>query len=166
MRSLTTEQDRSSVPAYYFDTSALVKLRYREDGHIWMRQLIDAHSEFDVFFISALAEVEGASAIYRYTREGRLTPRQANALFALLLSDFRWMVYINISDAILSSAVRVVKVHGLRAYDAVHLASALEVARQYRLEPLMFVFSDRQQLSAAQAEGIAILDPTQFTQEN
>ena len=47
--------------------------------------------------------------------------------------------------------------HGLRGYDAVHLASALTVSNERQhagMSPLVFVSADRTQLDAARAEGL------------
>jgi hypothetical protein len=52
--------------------------------------------------------------------------------------------------------------HGLRGYDAVHLAAALVVteARQpLSLPALTFVSADTAQLQAARAEGVLVEDP-------
>jgi hypothetical protein len=48
--------------------------------------------------------------------------------------------------------------HPLRAYDAVHLATALIAERSFRakgLPPLLFLSSDDRLLTAARAEGLA-----------
>lgn len=51
-------------------------------------------------------------------------------------------------------AVEVVRAPGLRSYDAVKLASALETALKEKGREVVFVSADREQLSAAQAEGL------------
>jgi hypothetical protein len=55
--------------------------------------------------------------------------------------------------------------HGLRGYDAVHLAAALEVeavrvARQ--LPSLVFISADNDQLLAAGAEGLHVENPNSY----
>ena len=52
--------------------------------------------------------------------------------------------------------------HGLRGYDAVHLAAAYDVAavqRQGGADPLTFVSADDDQRQAAAAEGLVVEDP-------
>ena len=54
--------------------------------------------------------------------------------------------------------------HGLRGYDSVHLAAALELQEERQaleLPALIFISSDQQQFSAAAAEGLAVEDPNQ-----
>jgi hypothetical protein len=55
--------------------------------------------------------------------------------------------------------------HGLRGYDAVHLAAAggVQAAHAARgLPPLTFVSADRQQLQVAQAEGLTTDNPDTY----
>ncbi len=52
--------------------------------------------------------------------------------------------------------------YGLRGYDAVHIAAAIElqdIRRNLQLPALTFVSADIEQLQAAQAEGFATEDP-------
>jgi hypothetical protein len=53
--------------------------------------------------------------------------------------------------------------HGLRGYDAVHVATALEIRDQQTTQgqvQLTFVSADREQLTAAAAEGLQVEDPS------
>ncbi len=59
-------------------------------------------------------------------------------------------------------AMDLVERHGLRGYDAAHLAAALIVAdvrRQRGLPALTFVSADNDQRQAAAAEGLPVDDP-------
>lgn len=52
--------------------------------------------------------------------------------------------------------------HGLRGYDAVHLAAAVALQRmreRMELPPLTFVSADAQHREAAAAEGLPVEDP-------
>ena len=52
--------------------------------------------------------------------------------------------------------------HGLRAYDAVQLAAALDVSRLYQppgANPITLVSADQELNAAATAEGLAVDDP-------
>ena len=54
--------------------------------------------------------------------------------------------------------------HGLRGYDAVHVAAAARLERQQQargLAPIVFVSADHDQLRAAAAEGLTVDDPNQ-----
>jgi len=61
-----------------------------------------------------------------------------------------------------ASAISLVQNHGLRGYDAVQLAAALEVhadRMQLGLPPLVFCSADRALNKAALAEGLAVDNP-------
>jgi hypothetical protein len=52
--------------------------------------------------------------------------------------------------------------HGLRAYDAVQLATALDIHREHRqasLAPITLVSADQELNAAAATEGLAVDDP-------
>ena len=68
----------------------------------------------------------------------------------------------DISDSLISDAIRLSDIHTLRGYDAVQLAAALVAngARVSRgLSPLTFVSADAELNIAAQAEGLAVENP-------
>ncbi|MDQ3765025.1 MAG: type II toxin-antitoxin system VapC family toxin [Actinomycetota bacterium] len=85
--------------------------------------------------VSALARVEVPAAIWRKHRIGELDPADAAVLVAAFEADYhgstveqpRFSV-VATTAAILETAARLVGVHGLRAYDAVQLASAKATA--------------------------------------
>lgn len=55
--------------------------------------------------------------------------------------------------------------HGLRGYDAVHLATALalqQIRQSAGWSPLTFVSADNNQLSAANAEGVLVENPNNY----
>lgn len=59
-------------------------------------------------------------------------------------------------------AVELAQRHPLRAYDAIHLAAALDITTQAHnagLPPLVFVSADVGLLAAARAEGLATENP-------
>jgi predicted nucleic acid-binding protein len=70
-------------------------------------------------------------------------------------------VVIDVSEVVVGRAAWLVAQHGLRAYDAVHLASALWL--QPRLDDpdaLVFVCADKKLTKIAQAERLTTVDPT------
>ena len=57
------------------------------------------------------------------------------------------------------------KMHGVRGYDTVHLATAMEYQRRRRvlnLRPLAFLLSDHSLNQAALAEGLLVDDPNRY----
>ncbi len=135
----------------FADSSALVKLYADEAGHEPVRAL-------HVLVVSALARVEVPAAIWRKQRLGELDAADTALLVAAFEADYlgtddeppRFAVVI--PDApVLDAAARLAGVHGLRAYDAVQLATALAVVA---VEPDCRTFAafDRQLRTAAAAE--------------
>ena len=62
-----------------------------------------------------------------------------------------------------AQAMELAERHGLRGYDAVHLASALalqQMREAMELPALTFVSADAQQREAAAAEGFLVEDPS------
>ena len=107
----------------FADSSALVKLYADEAG----AQAVRATK---LFVVSAVARVEVPAAIWRKHRLGQLSAADAGVLTAAFEAD--WydatgpFVPIASADAVLATAAVLVMRHGLRAYDGVQLASAVE----------------------------------------
>lgn len=102
-----------------------MKLYVDEAGHAAMRSLPD-------LVISALARVEVPAALWRKRRIGELDPTDARILSDEFEDDFYGygttpprFAALSVSTVILEDAAAVAATHGLRAYDAVQLASAL-----------------------------------------
>jgi uncharacterized protein len=147
--------------AYFVDSSALVKRYVRETGTAWVRGITRRRSSTDIF-IALITAVEVTSAIAR-RRGVTLSAAQA----ASLLSRFRKHLagrYFpsQITPALVSDAMKLANRHRLRAYDAVQLAAALDVYRDWsanRFGAFVFVSADRALNAAATAEGLTVEDP-------
>ena len=64
--------------------------------------------------------------------------------------------------AVITDAMRLSEAHGLRGYDAVQLAVALELENRFKaqnLSSIIFVSADDNLNSAAQAEGLTVDNP-------
>jgi predicted nucleic acid-binding protein len=147
--------------AYFLDSSALVKRYVIEPGTPWVRGLT-RYRKSTYLYIALITAVEVTSAIAR-RRGVTLSAAQASSL----LSRFRKHLAgrclpSQITPALVSEAVTLANRHRLRAYDAVQLAAALDVHRDWsanRLGAFVFVSADRD-LNAATAEGLAVEDPS------
>jgi len=143
----------------FADSSALVKLYADEPGHEQVRELSQ-------LVVAQLARVEVPSAIWRKQRLGELGPEAAGVLTAAFEADWygtdedppRFSA-VSATIALLDEAARLCAVHGLRAYDAVQLASAVAV-RTVLPECSTVVVFDRQLRTAAAAEGFGLLPAT------
>lgn len=143
--------------AYLFlDTSALVK-RYdtAEPGAARVAELCDQAWSHQLA-VAALAPVEVASAMSRKLREGRITLHERDDRWAAFESDLELQYQVIAwDDGIRMASQRLVFTHPIRAYDAVHLASALRLAEVLAgLTEVTFCTADRGQLQAATAAGL------------
>lgn len=152
---------------YYFDTSALVKYYVSEPGSTWVREVIDAHGPtaslpVHIIFISSvtIAEVSSALAVLRrHKLIARQQSQQAYDHFLANIEDRLALVDILLSDYY--QAAELTQRHPLKAYDAIQLAVALrfnQILASHQLS-LIFVSGDQTQLVAAQAEGLATVNP-------
>ena len=139
----------------FFDTSALVKRYADESGSDLVRDLNST------VVISELAKVEVPAAIWRKHRLGGFSAKDARDLCRQFSIDFAFWVspqdtqVIKASTDILHTAADLVARHPLRAYDAMQLASALEVL--HVVGECTFGCFDRQLSTAASIEGLPLL---------
>ena len=132
----------------FWDSSALVPLLLQQPQTKRVRHLLEEDDELVVWWGSA---VECASAIARLHRDGHLSAaaeRDARSLLDVLRKS--WFE-VQPGDAVREQAMRILRVHALRAADALQLAAALEWAGAPP-EGGFVTFDDRL-LEAAQREG-------------
>jgi predicted nucleic acid-binding protein len=124
----------------YLDTSSLVKLYVEEPGSDAVRRLVAA---VDRVAVSVLAYPEARSAFARRRREGGLKPagwRRAKAAFA---RDWGRMVRLSVTEDVYHAAAHLAERHGLRALDALQLASFLSLRRRLPRRGAAFSSFDR-----------------------
>jgi uncharacterized protein len=131
----------------YFDTSALVKLYLTEDGS---EQAMALFAAAEVAIVNALAFVEVRAALAAAVRAGRLEAAALAAAKADLHILAETFVVVD-PGGVLDAAADAAERHALRAYDAVHLATALAVAA----DDLVFVCWDADLAAAASRAGLA-----------
>ena len=145
------------MPVFYLDASAIAKLYLPgEQGVDFVVQLIGSHISGDVFVTSNLSLVEVKSAISR-----RISNEETRAY---LLDSFDRDVQeifnlMAVSHEIIIGAGAVVEDYRLRAGDAIHLATALDIAAIADDSRVFMVSSDSELLEASEAAGIGALDP-------
>jgi predicted nucleic acid-binding protein len=101
--------------------------------------------------------VECISALARLERDGALNARAMMRALQLLRQLSAGWHEVDPSDEIRETAVRFLRVHPLRAADALQLAAAF-VAAERRPASLEIVTLDDRLASAARKEGFAVLD--------
>jgi predicted nucleic acid-binding protein len=152
---------------YYFDTSALVKYYVTEPGSTWVRQLVDqtdanTGQPVNTVFMTEISLVEIASALAVLNRVVRITRRDRDRAYGHFMDD-AWHLFdlLPLVTADFLAAASLTQRYPLRAYDAVQLVVALRrnaLLFQAKLA-LIFVSGDKQQLTAAEIEGLAVENP-------
>jgi len=137
----------------YLDASALVKILLREADEDVARILWRTAGRRTT---SVVAYVEAAAAIAAAARDGRLAAPVALERRAEL--DRRWeeVEPLGLDDVLLRLAGALVDDAGLRALDAIHLASAEYLG----LAETLFVTWDRRLAAAATRRGLAVAPAT------
>jgi predicted nucleic acid-binding protein len=133
----------------YFDASAFVKLVIPEGGSA---AASDLWSQADRVASSYVLYPEARSALARATRSGRLT--RARERRARRLLEAFWLDLHGITPTlqITARAGALAEAQTLRALDAVHLASAEEIADR----DLVLVAGDRALCTAARRVGLTV----------
>lgn len=139
---------------YYLDSSLLVKRFVREEGSPRVRQLAKTAR----LATSTLAGVEVRSAISRLLRDGTLDEKVAEKALQRVALVWSEMSLVEPRGKTLTSAGELVVRHPLRAYDAVHLASALRLSADAGVA-VTFGCADAALARAAKAEGLRVLGP-------
>lgn len=152
---------------YFLDTSALVKYYFEEPGSGWVKQLIEEWNEGDDapmngIYVGDITTVEAPAAFAILHRNGFLSMRRRDDIVEAFLRDMQdlfWAVPVN--PSIFMRALWLTQKYPLKAYDAVQLALASRVndVSTERKSPFVFVSSDKQLLTAAKAEDLAIDNP-------
>jgi hypothetical protein len=138
----------------FWDASAIVPLLMTETSTKTLQGLAAADPAILVWWAT---EVECASAIARLERDGALeTPAVIEAFDRLKRLAGGWHE-VDATDAVREAAVRFLRVHPLRAADALQLAAAF-VAAERRPSSLEVITLDERVAAAARREGFALID--------
>ena len=134
----------------YLDTSVLVKLYVDEEGAQAVRQAV---GRAELIVTSAIAYVEARAAFARRRHEQGVAAGEHARIRRDLDADWPRYLAVEVTAPIIREAARLAEAHRLRAYDAVHVASA--TATRGQLEgPLAFGCWDAALERAAQREGL------------
>jgi predicted nucleic acid-binding protein len=137
----------------FWDSSALAPLIVRQQASGWLRAL---YRSDDGVFAWWGAWVECESAISRLEREGRLQPRSAMSARQRLGRFVATWHEVQPSDPLRDDACRMLRVHDLRAADALQLAAGVAAAER-RPATLAFVCLDERLAAAGEREGFRVI---------
>ena len=138
----------------FWDSSALVPLLVEEEATVPIRDLLLGEPGIITWWGTP---VECASAVSRLEREGHLSPQEATEALERLDAPARHWHRIDPVDDVLETARRLLRVHPLRAADALQLAAAI-LASEGRPSTLELVCLDDRLVIAAQREGFPVRD--------
>jgi predicted nucleic acid-binding protein len=138
----------------FWDTSAIVPLLVAERA---TRDLQAVLAKAPAILVWWASQVECVSALARLEREGALSARQITISLERLAQFAAAWQEIDPSDSIREAAARFLRVHPLRAADALQLAAAF-VASERRPPSLEIITLDDRLGAAARKEGFAVLD--------
>lgn len=133
----------------YFDTAAIIPLIIDE---VSTGQCTRLWNESSRVVSVRLLYPEARAALARAQRMGRLTRPQLTAAVDELESILTEVDHVEVTDQLAHEAGELAQRHGLRGYDAVHLAAAAAVADG----DVVLVTGDADLAVAARAVGIAV----------
>lgn len=135
----------------YLDTSALVKLYVREARSAAVRMHVRAAARVTT---ARVAYPEARAALARRQREGALSRRSLRRAVSRLDADWPSYLVVELLEPVSRRAGALAESRALRGFDAIHLASALEIAALLG-EPVSFLAYDARLREAALAEGFS-----------
>jgi hypothetical protein len=142
----------------FMDTSAVVKRYIVETGSGWIDSLTADTS--NQIFIASISEVEVTSAIQRRTLGGSLSRAAAYTALGKFDDDVvTGYERVALTTSVIQRAKQLARKHGLRGYDAVQLATALQIAMLSGQDTITFVCADRALNGVAHAEGLPVENP-------
>jgi hypothetical protein len=146
------------MTVYYLDSSAWVKRYCQEPGSAWVAKLF---AQTPNLACSTLGVIEVTAALSRKAKAGELDAVAFEARLELADRDWAGFMALELTAELLDRARQAARDRALRAADAIHLAAALVLRRDFA-EPgdrVVLVTSDEELESAAVAEGIPVVDP-------
>lgn len=109
----------------YLDTSALLRLYTQEPDYQQVRELVAASGGVvchQITYVEALAALAGRRA------RKLLRAAEYQTVQAAFKADWPTFRHVALDEQLIEDAAQLAQTHGLRAYDAVHLAAAQAVA--------------------------------------
>lgn len=135
-----------------WDTSALIACwQSLEPGHA---RALSFLKQQDQHAASAFIPLEGASALTRAYRRDAAKARAAIAWLDTMLVRFD---LVAVDAPLLARARKLAEHHALRGADALHVATAVELALVAGRRRLFFVTFDAEQARAARAEKVRVV---------
>ncbi|MSQ51291.1 MAG: PIN domain-containing protein [Betaproteobacteria bacterium] len=135
----------------YLDASAIVKRYVAEPGSAEVEALIgEAHA----VGTAVVSRAEVSAALGKAARVGLVTREAARKALQAFTSDWQHLIRLQVGEPLTARAAALAWEHGLRGYDAVHLATAL-IWREMLDEAVTVATYDRELWRASRVSGLA-----------
>ena len=145
----------------FFDSSAVVKRYVAEVGTAWVNNFVSPAARNRVH-LARITGVEVIAAIARRERSGALSPSVAAGVIQRFRQEFVHVYRIvAVTPRVVANAMNLAEKHGLRGYDAVQLAAALQLTVRLKAR-LLLVSGDAALNQAALAEGLSVDNPNNY----
>jgi predicted nucleic acid-binding protein len=138
----------------FWDASAIVPLLISETTSQRLRTLATSDPTMAVWWVS---EVECVSALVRREREGMLDASTLEIALRQLRQFAQTWLEVEPSGLVRETTARILRVHALRAADALQLAAAFAAAER-RPASLEMVTLDERLAGVARKEGFTVVD--------
>lgn len=153
------------MATYFFDTSAIIKRYFPEQGHTWIGTLYDPERS-NQLHIAQAALVEVVATMCRKAREQNISQAERDELIDVFRQDIQDVYIIRlVNTAIYTSAGNLCRSQTLRAYDAVQLACALNLRDETianKVAAPIFVCADNGLINIATSEGFIVENPNSY----
>ncbi len=137
----------------YLDSSALAKRYVEESGSENVLNWMDLA---DTIGTGLITRAEVVAAIIRATRTNRLTTQVSVKVISKFRQEWGDFHRIPINEELVARADFLACQHGLRGYDAVHLASAL-IWQEALMLPVALATYDQELAQAGRESGLQVL---------
>ena len=138
----------------YTDSSALVKLYADEPG---TTAVCDLWQSADCVAAAVVAYAEVMAALQRKRRELGQSMEEVSSIAARFKADWFTLLVVDFNESLFVVVDELLERQPLRGFDAIHLASAVELHGTLGAD-LVFAAADRRLLTAAAAEGLTTVD--------
>ncbi len=149
---------------FALDASALVKRYHNEPGAKVVQTLTDTllADEPRHALVSWSTLAETLASLNRKRNAGIVSQNVYQAVRTRLLLEAREMNILTVTDTMIRDSLSLIERHNINASDALFLRQALDWQAQLPAgDNVVMVAADRRLLRAAEAEGLATLDPEQ-----
>ncbi len=134
----------------YLDTSALLKKYFKEVGST---DVISMWKGAMAIATSCVAYAETMASLYRKKREANINEDTFKTIINSFHQDWKTFICVEVNNDLNETIDKIVALHPLRGFDAIHLASAL-IIHEIVPEDFLFGCFDRRLFEAAKSEGM------------